>query len=169
MRTKPASVSNAPAFFFVVLILASTSSVRAQEGEPSEPSADLTEDPVLGIRGSGAGGLVAASPQPTPRECRPRYLAAPAAGVALGPLTMGGGAAMVTVGTFGERPTSSRDRQLIGWGAGLLAVGTVVWIYSAFKLADNRQTRRRQCGPRWPEPPAVEPFQQGASGDRDRY
>lgn len=169
MRTTSASVYRIPAFFFVVLILAPASSVRAQEGEPSEPSADLTEDPVLGIRGSGASNLVAAPPEPTPRECRPRYLAAPATGVALGPLTMGGGAAMVTMGAFGERPTSSRDRQLIGWGTGLLAVGTAVWIYSAFKLADNRQTRQRQCGPRWPEPPAGEPFRRGPSGDGDRY
>ena len=158
MRTTPASVYKIPAFLFVVLISACTSSVRAQEGEPSEPSADLTEDPVLGIRGSGARSLVAAPPQPTPRECRPRYLAAPAIGVALGPLTMGGGAAMVTAGALGDRPASSRDRQMIGWGVGLLAVGTAVWIYSAFKLADNRQNRQRQCGPRWPEPPAVEPF-----------
>jgi hypothetical protein len=76
-------------------------------------------------------------------------MAGPAVGVPLGLGTFMGGVVMVTVGNFDlfePDPKTRRDRALIAGGSILMAAGLATFIYSAVRLSQNRQARRRICG-----------------------
>ena len=102
--------------------------------------------------GSGAPG---AMPQPgadllatpTPRECKPRYMAGPGTGMALGAGAITGGALMVTAGNLQlfDSPKTRRERGLIAGGSVLMAAGVAALIYSSVRLAKNRYARQSVC------------------------
>ncbi len=85
------------------------------------------------------------SPPPR-RECTPRYMAGPAAGIPLGLGAAGLGSALVFVASVPFTDPSLPDSRAAGIaGSVILPVGVAAFIYSSVKLAKNRQTRFREC------------------------
>ncbi len=84
---------------------------------------------------------------PTPRECKPRYMAGPATGMALGAGAITGGALMVTAGNLQlfDSPKTRSQRGLIAGGSVLMAAGVATLIYSSVRLAKNRYARQSVC------------------------
>lgn len=84
------------------------------------------------------------------RECKARYMAGPAVGVALGASSMILGSIMVSAGTNYSPFASSEGSNvpgLIGGGSALLAVGAGAFVFSAIKANRNAKTRARVCRP----------------------
>ncbi len=110
--------------------------------------ADYSDDPVLGIVGTGAVGTVETPAPAVPRECKSRYMVGPGMGIALGPTVIIGGGYMVAAGSLGglwDSELTSRDKGLIAGGSFVIAGGAATFIYSLVKLSRNRHERRRVC------------------------
>ena len=145
------------------MLLASPPSVGAQDGaeegsavERSQPDAYVGpttpgSEPALQMGVNSTGLEVTPPPPPARRECKPRYMAGPAVGIAVGALAIVTGPALILAGTwdlelFGVESEKTRaDRALQGSGAALLIAGFGALIYSSVKLAENRHKRERVC------------------------
>jgi len=149
------SVHRLAVFGLLLLAVQSSFLARADADGLAQPRfalvADHSDDPVLGIVGSGAVEFVETPAPPLPRECKPRYMAGPAVGLVVGPGAIVGGMFMIAAGSFQldlfgvEDERTTRDRGLIAGGSLFLAAGLATFIYSSAKLSKNRHERRRIC------------------------
>jgi hypothetical protein len=138
-----------------LLVLAAQSSLpsSAHAEGGSQPRlalvADHSDDPVLGVVGSGTVQYVETPTPPVPRECTPRYMAGPAVGLVVGPGAIVSGLFMVAAGSYRSIPDqrTGGDRALIAGGAIVMAAGLGTFLYSIGKLVKNRHERRRICDP----------------------
>ncbi|MGB8331633.1 MAG: hypothetical protein WCE62_16010 [Polyangiales bacterium] len=115
---------------------------------------DHSDDPVLGVVGSGTVQYVETHAPPVPRKCTPRYMAGPAVGAVVGPGAIVAGMFMVGAGSvdpFDTHQKTRRDRGLIAGGSITMAAGLGTFLYSIGKLVKNRRERQRVCHPHIPQ------------------
>lgn len=141
----------------VLTPLSSFHSTANADGLPESRLAlvtDHSEDPVLGVVGSGTVQYVETPTPPVPRECTPRYMAGPAVGAVVGPGAIVAGMFMVGAGSvdpFDTHQKTRRDRGLIAGGSITMAAGLGTFLYSIAKLVKNRHERQRVCYPDVPQ------------------
>lgn len=92
----------------------------------------------------------AAVESPTPRECKPRFMAGPGFGIAASPLAVVGGTFMIIGGTLDGLFTDDSNRVssagLVAGGSVLVAAGLGTLIFSSVRLSRNLKARRSVCG-----------------------
>lgn len=112
--------------------------------------AGLSDDPVLGIAGTGTVQYAETPAPPVPRECTGRYMAGPAVGLVAGPSAMVGGVFLIGDGvglndSDGVDLKTRRDRGMQAAGGIMMVAGLGAFLYSIGKLVINRHERRRVC------------------------
>jgi len=108
-----------------------------------------SDDPALGLEGAQITRAYESPTPPTPRQCKPRFMAGPATGIPLGIGAAVLGGTMVWAGTdphgtlFSDSTGSQKG--FIAGGAIVMASGLAAFIYSSIKLKKNLDTRARVC------------------------